>query len=547
MSARDINSTSQEVARLRQVNAALAAYREMSEQLFATTTLEEVGRAAVSVMTEVFGAEGGGMLLCCDDELASDERQEYGSAGAGWRKLAQAARWGILEAVLREGGALVEPDAAGFFAREGLPGGATLLANFLAMPLRDETGYIGAVVACDLATPEYLSRYAADAEALLSPVSHAVAHVRLLEGRGRHARLLATILENTNSHVAYLDRDFNFVEVNSVYVAGCGHTREELIGRNHFELFPNAENQAIFERVRDTGEAVEYREKPFTFADQPERGVTYWDWRLTPIKNEQGRVEGLVLSLTDLTDQVRTRERMVEAERARALLAETLVAEVNHRMKNNLTMVAGLLELQISGQPPNAPAVTAVRQAISRVLSLSAVHQQMYETRAESVEVWDILRRIAEISREALARADVEIAVEGESLFYPAKAASMLCVMANELITNAIKHGAPGADRKLRITVAIGVENGNLKLSVWNSGKPVPADFDPREQKGMGLRLVSELAWRQYRGSFTFRPHQGGPSTSSGPPKGARGPSRATPRGGSIAEIVIEDETLRRE
>ena len=69
------------------------------------------------------------------------------------------------------------------------------------------------------------------------------------------------------------------------------------------------------------------------------------------------------------------------------------------------------------------------------------------------------------------------------------------------------------------------MENGNLKLSVWNSGKPVPAGFDPREQKGMGLRLVSELAWRQYRGSFTVRPHQGG----------------------SIAEIVIEDETLHRE
>jgi len=119
---------------------------------------------------------------------------------------------------------------------------------------------------------------------------------------------LEVIMESTNAHIAYLDYDLNFVMVNSTYERGSGHTRDELIGRNHFEFFPNPENEAIFKKVRDTGEPVEYKAKPFEFADQPWRGTTYWDWTLLPVKDASGRVVGLVLSLVDITDSVRARQ-----------------------------------------------------------------------------------------------------------------------------------------------------------------------------------------------------------------------------------------------
>lgn len=124
--------------------------------------------------------------------------------------------------------------------------------------------------------------------------------------------ILQTIMENTHTHLAYLDPQFNFVRVNSAYARRCNHDREALLGRNHFELFPNAENEAIFKRVRDTGEAVEFHAKPFEYADQPWRGITYWDWTLVPVKDD-GRVQGLVFSLLDVTGQVRIaqeRERL---------------------------------------------------------------------------------------------------------------------------------------------------------------------------------------------------------------------------------------------
>jgi PAS domain S-box-containing protein len=132
---------------------------------------------------------------------------------------------------------------------------------------------------------------------------------------------LQAIMESTHAQLAYLDPDFNFVRVNSAYAQGSGHSREELIGHNHFDLFPNAENQAIFEQVRATGQPVGFHAKPFEFADQPERGVTYWDWTLVPVKEGDGQVRGLVLSLLDVSDQVLSRRAVEElAARDEAIL-----------------------------------------------------------------------------------------------------------------------------------------------------------------------------------------------------------------------------------
>jgi PAS domain S-box-containing protein len=116
--------------------------------------------------------------------------------------------------------------------------------------------------------------------------------------------------ETENMHLVYLDRDFNFVRVNEAYAKTCGYKPEEMIGKNHFDLYPNEENEAIFRRVRDTGVPAEFHDKPFVFTDQPERGVTYWDWTLKPVKDETGEVDGLILSLVETTERKKAEEKI---------------------------------------------------------------------------------------------------------------------------------------------------------------------------------------------------------------------------------------------
>lgn len=126
--------------------------------------------------------------------------------------------------------------------------------------------------------------------------------LRASEARqGRTLALLEAAMQTTDVMLVLFDPAFNFVWVNEAYARTCGMRPEEMIGKNHFALYPHAENEAIFRRVRDTGTGVFYKDKPFEFPDQPERGTTYWDWSLAPLKDAADTVTGLVFSLRETT------------------------------------------------------------------------------------------------------------------------------------------------------------------------------------------------------------------------------------------------------
>lgn len=120
------------------------------------------------------------------------------------------------------------------------------------------------------------------------------------------------IFSVTHVLFAHLDRDFNFIRVNRAYAEAGGHPPEFYVGKNHFDLYPHAENEAIFRRVVETGEPYHVFEKPFTYPEFPERGVTYWDWSLQPVKEPDGRVSSLILSLVDVTERKKAQLALAE-------------------------------------------------------------------------------------------------------------------------------------------------------------------------------------------------------------------------------------------
>jgi len=88
----------------------------------------------------------------------------------------------------------------------------------------------------------------------------------------KEKNLLQTVMDGAkNCHLAYLDNNFNFIRVNEAYAKTCGYTPQQMVGKNHFELYPHAENETIFKKVRDTATPVEFRDKLFIFPDQPQR------------------------------------------------------------------------------------------------------------------------------------------------------------------------------------------------------------------------------------------------------------------------------------
>ena len=156
--------------------------------------------------------------------------------------------------------------------------------------------------------------------------------------------LLERIFTTTYFLIAYLDTKFNFIRVNNAYAIQENQNPEYFVGKNHFELYPNKENEAIFKRVVESGKAYTAYAKPFKYINHSERGITYWDWNLQPVKDISGKVEGLLLCLVNVTETKLNEERLLKTQKELADVKRLsdigkLAATVAHELRNPLAAI----------------------------------------------------------------------------------------------------------------------------------------------------------------------------------------------------------------
>ncbi|UCG03137.1 MAG: PAS domain-containing sensor histidine kinase [Candidatus Heimdallarchaeota archaeon] len=155
---------------------------------------------------------------------------------------------------------------------------------------------------------------------------------RSKENLNQTNQLLEQILNTTDILIAFMDPQFNFVKVNRAYARADDQEPEFFPGRNHFDLYPNKENEKIFNRVVKQKEPYFTIAKAFSYEEHPERGVSYWDWSLIPIFDLNNIVMGLVLTLQDVTDRVRMEKALKQSEKKFKSITE-LAHEIIMRIK----------------------------------------------------------------------------------------------------------------------------------------------------------------------------------------------------------------------
>jgi signal transduction histidine kinase len=121
--------------------------------------------------------------------------------------------------------------------------------------------------------------------------------------------------------------------VNETWIKDDGRGPEFFVGKNLFNLFPNADKND-FMKVVETGEPNSGYEKPFVHPEHPERGVTYWDWHLQPVKEPYDQVTGVILSLVNVTERERAEDAVKESEKQlRSLSSQLMTAQENERRR----------------------------------------------------------------------------------------------------------------------------------------------------------------------------------------------------------------------
>jgi len=195
--------------------------------------------------------------------------------------------------------------------------------------------------------------------------------------------------------------------------------------------------------------------------------------------------------------------RRATRERDREIADRDLfLAEFDHRVKNNFTIVAGLLDMQRrrAADPATAEALGA---ALTRVESIGRAHRHLYRSGQPGlVEMRDYLGDLcATLSDALLLRGGVVLECNVAEGALPRDRAVSIGLVINELVTNAAKHAFTGRETGT-IAVAFGPGPGGWVLTVSDNGSGIDEKAKPSADGGLGSRLIEAFA-RQAGGTIS--------------------------------------------
>lgn len=186
---------------------------------------------------------------------------------------------------------------------------------------------------------------------------------------------------------------------------------------------------------------------------------------------------------------------------------EILLAEVFHRVKNNMNIVTSLLNLK-KGMSDSKEVQDALEDCRNRVYSMALVHQNIFSDKnIIGLNFKDYLKSLTHEIAKSLGEEDkYEIVLEAEDVNLDLSNAIPCGLILNELITNSFKY-AQQKDKKLRVVVKMKKVNQFVELLVADNGPGIPENSH-KNNNSLGLELIKSLS-EQINGVYSFENDRG--------------------------------------
>ncbi|WP_425358218.1 sensor histidine kinase [Brevundimonas subvibrioides] len=191
-----------------------------------------------------------------------------------------------------------------------------------------------------------------------------------------------------------------------------------------------------------------------------------------------------------------TEARLLAAIEHQALLTR----EVSHRVKNSLTLISSLLNMQARGSSSDE-VKAALTDAGARILAIGKVHDQLWRgADVQSVMLSDFLCSLVDAVADGSPNHTVRC--EADDVAVPADIAIPLGLVVNEMVTNALKYAY--GDEGGPVSVEGRVRDGRIEVTISDQGRGFDLDT-ARTSRSLGLRVIDSLV-RQIDGTLENRP-----------------------------------------
>jgi two-component sensor histidine kinase len=180
--------------------------------------------------------------------------------------------------------------------------------------------------------------------------------------------------------------------------------------------------------------------------------------------------------------------------------------ETHHRVKNNLQIIAAMIDMQLLEGKATVP-TEELRRLSAHVRTLAVVHDMLTQQakddgQAQYVSAKAVLNSLMPLIVQTAGGRQIDFKIEDAWL--SARQSASLAIVVNELVSNALKHG------KGRVDVKLVVSDDRICLVVLDDGPGFPQDFDPVKASNTGLELIEHLSAWDLRGHVCFNNRPGG-------------------------------------
>ncbi len=298
------------------------------------------------------------------------------------------------------------------------------------------------------------------------------------------AERLNSFLHHSPLLMSEIDPHGRYLRVNPALAEVVGAAPSELAGKSFEELLP-PELASVFARriatVRETSQPVHVEDTVDTGT-----GARRYITTLFPILDSDGALRSVGAVAHDITDRMHAEEALRREQQSK----DSLMRELNHRVKNNLHLLSSLIALKDSETQED---LSDIRH---RIEAIGLVHEQLHQhPHGQLISVREYLQELLEAVFASPARHEVRIVNQIEDVHTDPDTAVPLGLIVNEVATNAIKHGfrtEEAACFTVTLTSNEGTPGDTLILS--NTGNPFPEHLDLDHANTLGLQLITGLA-----------------------------------------------------
>ena len=273
--------------------------------------------------------------------------------------------------------------------------------------------------------------------------------------------------------------DNPIVLANQAFLDQTGYSAAELIGHNCRFLQGDGTDPGALDQIRQA--VADGREITIELLNYRKDGTPFWNQlMISPVRDDTGELRYFFASQQDVSPR-RTAQKL-EAEE------HLLLREVDHRAKNALALVQGIVRLSRSDDPADY-----ARSVQGRVDTLARAHSLLAEQNWRQVKLDRLIQ--AEVDPFGALRFDIS----GPTVDISASQVQPLGLLLHEMLSNAARHGAL-SQRGGRIAIDW-TANGHVRIGWREVGGPSPAEERP---PGFGSNMMAAIIRRQLNGHMTM-------------------------------------------